>query len=166
MRDPADLDAGAVVLQAILHPLFNRAVVAVFFHVDEVDDDQSGKVTQAQLAGHFFGCFQVGLQRRVLDRVFAGRAARVDIDGNQRLGLVDDDVATRFERHLRLQHPVELCFDARTREDRVQVAIGLNHLGVARHQHLHEVLRFAIAFLAGNNDFARCPCCRGHGSTA
>jgi hypothetical protein len=152
MRDPADLDAGAVVLQAILQ-LFNRAVVAVFLHVDEVDDDQSGKVTQAQLAGHFFGCFQVGLQRRVLDRVFAGRLARVDVDGDQRLGLVDDDVAARFERHLRLDHPRRAAARCLSREDRVQVAIGLNHLCVARHQHAHEVFRFAIAFLAGNKDF-------------
>jgi hypothetical protein len=36
----------------------------------------------------------------------------------------------------------------------VDVAIGLNDLGVARHQHPHEVLGFAIALLAGNDDFA------------
>ena len=34
----------------------------------------------------------------------------------------------------------------------VGVAIGLNHLGVARHQHAHEVLGLAIAVLAGDQD--------------
>ncbi len=50
MRDAADLDAGAVVLQRILQPPFDRAVVALLVHVDEVDDDQAGEVAQPQLA--------------------------------------------------------------------------------------------------------------------
>lgn len=36
----------------------------------------------------------------------------------------------------------------------MDVAVGLNHLGVARHQHLHEALGFLVAFLAGNDDLA------------
>jgi hypothetical protein len=97
MRDAADLDARAVVLQAILEFLFNRAVVAVFLHVDEVDNDQAREVAQAKLAGDFLGGLQVGLQRRVLDGVFACRLARVDVDGDKRLGLVDDDVAAGLQ---------------------------------------------------------------------
>ncbi len=138
MRDAADLNAGAIVLQMILEALFDRTVVALLFHVDEVDDDETGKVAQTQLAGDFFCRFQVCLECRVLDRVLAGRATRVDVDGDKRFGLVDDDVTAGLQRDLRLQHAVELGFDARAREDRMHVAIGLNHLGVARHQHLHE----------------------------
>ena len=130
------------------------AVVALLLHVDEVDDDKAGKVAQAELAGDFLGGFEIGLQRGVLDRVFARRAARIDVDRDQRFGLVDDDVAAGLQRHLRLQHAVELGFDAGTRKNRMDVAIGLNHLGVARHQHLHEVFRFTIAFFAGNEDLA------------
>ena len=152
MRDAADLDAGAVVLQAILQLLLDRAVVALLLHVDEVDDDQAGKVAQPELAGDFFGRLEVGLERGVLDRVLAGRAAGVDVDRDQRLGLVDDDVAARLQRHLRLQTSVELRLDAGAREDRVDVAVGLNDLGVARHQHAHEVFGFAVAVLAGDDD--------------
>ena len=34
----------------------------------------------------------------------------------------------------------------------VRVAVGLNDLGMARHQHAHEVLGLAVAFLAGDQD--------------
>ena len=132
MRDAAELDAGAVVLEVILEPLLDRTVVAVLLHVDEVDDDQAGKVAQAKLAGDFLGRLQVGVERRLLDRMLLGGAPGVDVDRDQRLGLVDDDVAAGLQRHLRLQHAVELRLDAEAREDRRRLAIGLNHLGVAR----------------------------------
>ena len=153
MRDAADLNAGAVVLEAILQLLLDRPVVPVLLHVDEVDDDQSGEVAQAQLPRHFLRRFQIGLERGVLDVVLARRAAGVDVDGDQRLGLVDDEVSAALQRHLRLHHPVELRLDAGAREDGRRVAIGLDHLGVARHQHAHEILGLAIAFVAGNQDF-------------
>ncbi len=92
------------------------------------------------------------MERGVLDRVLLGGAAGIDVDGDQRFGLVDDDVAAALQRHLRLQHAVELRLDAVAHEDRRRVAVRLNHLGVARHQHAHEVLGLAIAFLAGDQD--------------
>ncbi len=140
MRDAADLDTGTIVLQAILELLLDGAVVPLLFHVDEVDDDQAGKVAKAQLPRYFLGCLEIRLESRILDRVLARRTTGVHIDGNQSFGLVDDDVAARLQSHLRLQHAIELCFDAGAGEDRMHVAIGLHHLCVARHQHLHEAL--------------------------
>ena len=77
MRDAADLDAGAIILQTILHPLFDRAVVAVFFHVDEIDDNQTGKIAQAKLTRNFIRCFKIRLQAPYLRwnvRVSSGRS--------------------------------------------------------------------------------------------
>ena len=74
--DPADLDAGAVVLQRVLQPLLDRALVAVLLHVDEVDHDQPGEVAQAQLARDLVGGFEVGAERGLLDVALARRAAR------------------------------------------------------------------------------------------
>ena len=76
MRDAADLDAGAVVLQRVLQLALDRAVVALLLHVDEVDDDEAGEIAQAKLARDFLGRFEVGLERGVLDVVLARRAAR------------------------------------------------------------------------------------------
>ncbi len=53
--------------------------------------------------------------------MFARRAAGVDVNRNQRFGLVDDDIATGLQRYLRLQHAVELRLDAIARKDRRHV---------------------------------------------
>ena len=152
MRDAADLDAGAVVLERLLEPAFDRAVVALLLHVDEVDDDQPGKVAQAKLAGDLLGGLEIGLEGGVLDIVLARRAAGVDVDRDQRLGLVDDQVAAGAERHLRREHRVELRLDAGAGEERLALAVGLHVLGMARHEHAHEVLGLAIGVLAGDDD--------------
>ena len=152
MRDAPDLDAGAVVLEAVLQPAFDRAVVALLVHVDEVDDDQPGEVAQAELPRDLVGGLEIGLERGVLDMVLARRAAGVDVDRDQRLGLVDHDVAAGLELHDRREHGVELALDAVAREQRLAVAIGLHVLRMARHEHAHEVLGLAVGVVARDQD--------------
>jgi len=48
-------------LERLLEAPLDRAVVALFLHVDEVDHHQTRKVAQAQLAGNLIGCFEIGL---------------------------------------------------------------------------------------------------------
>ncbi len=103
-RDAADLDARAVGLELVLERFSTASVVLALFHVDEVDDDQAGKVAQAQLARDFFGGLEVGLERGLLDRAFLGGAARVHVDGDQRLGHADHDIAAGFQLHGRVEH--------------------------------------------------------------
>ena len=98
VADVANLDARAVVLQRILQAALDVPVVALLLHVDEVDHDQAGQVTQTQLAGDLVGGLEVGLVGRVLDVVFARRLAGVDVDSDQRFGLVDHHVAARRQR--------------------------------------------------------------------
>ena len=83
-------------LQRFLHRTLDLAGVAVVFHVDKVDNDQPGHIAQAQLAGNLSCGFKVRRKRGLLDAVFFGRAARVDVDRNKRFGRVDDNIATRF----------------------------------------------------------------------
>ena len=138
MRDPADLDARAVVLERVLHPPLDRAVVARLLHVDEVDDDQARQIAQTKLARDLVRGLQIGAERGVLDIVFARRAARVDVDRDQRLGLVDDDIAAGLQRDLIGEHRVELGLDARLGEHRLGVAIGHDRLDVIGHEQAHE----------------------------
>ena len=51
-------------------------LLRLLVHVDEVDDDQAGKVAQPKLPRDFLGRFAVGLERGVLDVVLARGAAR------------------------------------------------------------------------------------------
>ena len=99
--NPAHLNAGAVRRQTVLEHFFDGAVVLGLIHVDEVDDDQTGQVAQAQLPRGFLGRLHVGLQRGRFDIALAGRLAGIDIDGDQGLGLVDHQIAAGFERHVR-----------------------------------------------------------------
>ncbi len=123
VADAPDLDAGAVVAQRILQPALDRAVVALLLHVDEVDDDEAGEVAQLQLAGDLVGRLEVGVERRLLDGELARRLAGVDVDGDQRLGLVDDQVAARAQRHVRAEHGVQLPLDLEAREQRLGLLI-------------------------------------------
>ena len=154
VTDMADLDAGSVVLQRILDSAFDHRVVTLGLHVDEVDDDQPGQIAQSQLARDLVGRLQVGAQRGLFDVPFAGGTAGVDVDRDQRLGLVDHQIAARPQLHRRLQHAVELRLDLVTGEQRLPaVAPELNLLGVGRHQHAHEIMRCSPAFLAIHQDF-------------
>ena len=108
-------------------PPLDFAVVAASLHVDEVDHDQAGQIAQAQLAADFVGGFQIGLARGFLDRMFAGGAAGIDVDRDQRLGLVDDDIAARFQRDGRREHGVELALDMHALEQRHRVLVLAAH---------------------------------------
>src|SRR5690606_2416710 len=66
-RDTAHLDAGAVLLQRLLEPVLDLALVARRGHVDEVDDDQPAEVAQAQLARDLVGGLEVRIERGLLD---------------------------------------------------------------------------------------------------
>ena len=79
--DTAQLYARAVIFQRVLQLIFNIALMLVAGHVDEVDHHQPAQVTQAQLAGHFFGRFQIGIERGFFDVAALGGARRVDVDG-------------------------------------------------------------------------------------
>ncbi|OIQ76201.1 hypothetical protein GALL_421230 [mine drainage metagenome] len=152
MRNAPDLDSGTVLSQAIAELALHRAVIALLVHVDEVDDDQTGEIAKPQLPRYFLGGLEISLECGILDMVLAGRAAGVDVDRNQRLGLVDHDVATGPQLHGRREHRVELALDAHAREQRLAVAILPDRAHIRRHQHFHEVARFLITGFAGDQN--------------
>ena len=92
-----DLNAGTVVLQGFLDAAFDVPVVAVLFHVDEVDDDEACKVAQAELSCNFIASLKIGFGGRVFDVVFARRLAGVDVDRHQGFGLVDHDITAGWQ---------------------------------------------------------------------
>ncbi len=153
-RDAADLHAGAVGFQGFTHLLFDGALVLGRGHVDEVDDDQAADVAQAQLAGDFLGRFQVGLQGGFLDVAALGGARRVDIDGNQGFGRVDDDGAAGRQLHFTLEGGFDLAFDLETVEQRHAVFVQLDLAGVLRHHLLDEAQGFFLGFDAVDQHFA------------
>src|ERR1043165_9589429 len=67
---------------------------------DEIDDDEAPQVAQAKLARNLVGGLHVGAVGGFLDVPAARRARRVDIDGHEGFGMVDDDRAAGRKRHL------------------------------------------------------------------
>ena len=106
----------------------NFFAVAALFHVDEVDDDDAAEVAQANLADDFLHGFEVGLDDGVFEArgaaadVFAG----VDVDGDERFGVVDDDVAAGLEPDFGAQGLVEFLLDAELLEDRRFLGVELD----------------------------------------
>ena len=86
----------------------------MLFHVDEVDHDQPGEVAQPELPGNFFGCFEIGAERGLLDVALACRASRIDVDRNQRFRLIYHDIAAGAELDDRRMDRVDLVFDLKT----------------------------------------------------
>ena len=46
-RDTAYLNPSTVIFQCIFQPPFNRTVVPVLFHVDEIDHDEASQIAQS-----------------------------------------------------------------------------------------------------------------------
>ncbi len=70
----AHLDPCTVKVKGVSKALFNKTLVLVVLHIDEVDDDQAAQVAQTKLAGNFLGRFQVGSHGRFFDIGTASRA--------------------------------------------------------------------------------------------
>ena len=127
MRDAADLDARAVVAQRFLQLRRSTVRLLRFSSMSMKSMTISpARSRKPQLARDLFGGLAVGLERGVLDVVLARGAARVDVDRDQRLGLVDHDVAAGAKLHDRLEHGVELALDAVAREHRQRVVVALH----------------------------------------
>ena len=61
---------------------------------DSFINDDAAQVAQAQLPRNGLGCFQVGLENRVLEIARTDITTRVNVHRGQRLGLVNDQVTT------------------------------------------------------------------------
>src|SRR5580704_11462584 len=110
---------GFVLLQGLLQGGQNFFAVPALFHVDEVNDDDAAEIAQADLANDLLHGFDVGLDDGVFKarRALAYKFAGVDVDGDERFGMVDDDVAAGLQPDLRAQGFVELVLDAELFED-------------------------------------------------
>ncbi len=106
--DPAHRVPRLVGLQRLLEGGDQLALVAAAPHVDEVDDDDAADVAQPELAGDLVGRLEVGVERRLLLAALLCRATRVDVDGGQRLGAVDDDRAAAGQLDLALEDALDL----------------------------------------------------------
>ncbi len=107
-----DFGFGAVVLEVVVKALLQLAAMALVAQVDEVADDDTAEVAQLELAGDFVGGFHVGFEGGHLGVVVIAEFAAVDVDGDDRLGGVDDKRAAAGQRNMPAVHQLDFFFDA------------------------------------------------------
>ncbi len=140
LADRRELHARAVLPQRFTQAVFHLAPVFAVLHVDEVDHDQAAQVAQPRLARHLVGRFQVGAQCGLLDVAALDGARRVDVNGHQRLGLVDDDGPTRGQGDGAAVGGLDLVLDLEARKQRRVVAVALDAVDIFWHHVGHEAL--------------------------
>ena len=108
-----------VFFEGLLQREQNFVAVAALFHVNEVHHDDAAQIAQANLANDFFHRFEIGFDDGVFEArgTVADEFAGVDVNGHQRFGVVDDDVAAGLEPHFGAQRFVEFVLDAELFED-------------------------------------------------
>ena len=153
-RNLSGLHPCAVVMQRVLAALLDLALVFRAFHVDEVDHDQAAQIAQPHLAGHFVGGFEVGAKRGFLDVGALGRSGRVDVDCDQRFGVVDHDRAARGQGDQPRISGLDLMFDLEPGKKRRVVAIAFDASDHVRHDMAHELLRLLADVVGIKQDFA------------
>ena len=152
LADLRDGRLGAVAREVLLETVLDVAAMLRRAHVDEVADDDAAEVAQAQLARDLVDGLLVGLVRVRLAVAGAARAARVHIDRDERLGLVDDKRATGRQRHFARVDRVDLALDIERMEDRNAAVVEV-HLGRRlRRDDLEEGLRAVERGLAVDHD--------------
>src|SRR5204862_6180291 len=115
-RQAADLDAGAIHLHRVAQPVLDVALVLGGLHVDEVDDDETADITDAQLPGDLVRGLQIGVGGGGLD-VTAARGARgIDVDRYQSFRVIDDVSAYGGQLHLVDVGSIDLALDLNVRE--------------------------------------------------
>ena len=155
--DPAQLNPRAIDLYRFLEPLLDFAIVAGVVHVDKIDHDEPGQITQAQLARDLIGSLEVRLGRRLLDVPFLGGPARVHVDRNQGFRRVEHDVAARLQRNLSAVHRVQLILDLIAMQERNSIVVRADSACVAGDHRPYEVLRRAVSLLTLNQDLLDIP---------
>src|SRR5205085_5929410 len=120
--------------QRILQRLHHARTVAPLLHVDQVEYDDAAQIAQSDLPRDFFDRFHV----RARDRVFEPRAAapdeltRVHVNRHKCLGLIDDEIAARFQPHARLDRFINLSLHAVSFKDRLFARVQLDAIDEAR----------------------------------
>ena len=133
--------------------LHHALAVAAFVHIDEVDDDDAAQIAQANLAHNLLDRVHVGFDDRVFEaRGLAHVLAGIDVDGHQRLGLVDHNVAAAFQPHLRLERLVHLFFQAELLEQRCLLGVELHALDQSRLEAIEEAQNALVFWFCVNPD--------------
>src|SRR6185312_15990549 len=141
------LGGSAVGAHGLLEALQHALAVAALVHIDEINHNDAAEVAQANLAHDLLDGLEIGLHDGVFQPVGAADVlAGVDVNGHQRLGLVEHDVAAALQPDLALERIVDLLLDAEVLE---QVEVVVQQRGRA---HFLELLAQIVPLIGEQTD--------------
>src|SRR5437899_9614988 len=95
--------------QSFFQRLHDLLTVAALVHINKVDNDDATQVAQPNLPHDLFDGINVGFHNGVFQpRRLANELARINVDGNQRFRLIDDDIAAALQPYFRLESFINL----------------------------------------------------------
>ncbi len=153
IRDSRHSRARPVALESLGEHVGDAFAIGFARHVDEVDDDDAADVAQPKLLDDFVGGLEVGLHDRLFLVALADEAAGVDVDGGERFGVVDDQVAARFELDFAVERPLDLRFNLEAVEERLGAVIERDARAQPRHVGLHELDDALVHFFVVTPEF-------------
>ncbi len=120
--------------------LHDALAILALIHIDEVHHNDAAQIAQTNLPHNLLHRLDVGLDDGVFQAVgFADKLAGIDIDGHQRFGLIDDNIAAGFEPHFRPQRLFEFLRNVEGVEDRGAARVHLDAVDQRRLVALHEI---------------------------
>ncbi len=150
-----NLNTRTVLANGFTQAVFYSTLVTHRRHIDEVDNNQAAEVAQAQLAGDFICCFQVGVERGFFDIAAASCAGGVDVDCGQGFRAVDYDGAAGRQTHFTLECRFDLRFDLVMAEQRNFTGVQFNFAAEIRTTQRGDVLASQLKhFRVIDKDFA------------
>src|SRR5262249_22964656 len=125
------------------HGFFERLhhllAILALVHVDEVHHDDPAKVPQADLSHNLLDGVGIGLDDGVLQAVrLADIFAGIDVDGDQRLRLIDHNVPARLQPYLRTERLFQFGRDVELVENRGRPGVQFDAPYQSRLKALHE----------------------------
>ena len=89
-----ELGPGRIATELFGQGFVDRAPVIGLLHVDEIDDDDAAEIPEAKLPDNLDRRLEVERVDRFFQRLLADELPGVDVDRDQRFGLIDHQVTT------------------------------------------------------------------------
>src|SRR5262249_55768018 len=145
----------AVASEFLLQGLHHFLPVLALFHIDEIEHDDAAQIAQSDLSNDLFRCFEVGLHNGVFQAIgFAHEFSGVDVNRDQRFGLINDDVAARFQPYTWFDGFVDLSLNAVMFQDRGLFRIELDAIDQLRCEAIDEIYDAFVFEFVINTDGA------------
>ena len=140
--------------QGITQTIFHILLTLAGLHINEVNHNQTTKVTQARLARNLIGCLKVGTCSGLFNVRATGSTCGVDVDRNQGFGMVNHNGAARRQGNGTGVGRLNLVLNLETRKERNIVVIAFNARQVIWHDDRHKGLRLLKNIVGVDQDFA------------